>query len=109
MKAIEEFVDIIDTRKGFFIGVAKSIDDFSKELKEADFAWHFEKKMLQQNLTRHSDNLPMTQITFVQQLVSALALPMENEARNKEMPYYENYRSVGAIQQDALMVHIEAL
>ena len=49
---IEAFVDEIDTRHGFYQGMAEFIDDFEKELKQADETRNNELQALQQHLAR---------------------------------------------------------
>ena len=104
---IKEFVDQIDTRHGFLHNVARSVDDFVTELKEADAARNKERVVLQKFLERKEGARERVQL--VQQLVNALALPEITEARGKEQPYQEGHRSPGAIIQDDLMIHIDLL
>jgi len=104
---IEEFVDQIDTRHGFLYNAARSIDDFDKELSEADVLRLKEKSVLQ-GFIRRKDAVK-ERVQLVQQLVSAMALPEINEENQKERPYNEEHRSLEAIKQDALMQPIELL
>lgn len=106
---IEDFVDQIDTRGGYFYGIANSLDDFTEELESADTQRYREKAELQQNLTRASDQLPGERVLYVQQLVNVLALPVEDK-NDKDQEYYaEEHRSVGALEQDMMMPHVEEL
>lgn len=106
---IEDFVDQIDTRGGYFYGIANSLDDFTEELESADTQRYREKAELQQNLTRASDQLPGERVLYVQQLVNVLALPVEDK-NDKDQEYYaEEHRSVGAMEQDMMMPHVEEL
>ena len=104
---IEEFVDQIDTRHGFLQNVAKSIDDFATELKEADAVRSKETLVLQRFLERKEGE--KERIQLVRQLVNALALPEATGESGKDQPYQEEHRSPGAIIQDDLMIHIELL
>ena len=100
---IEDFVDKIDTRHGYFHGIAKSIGDFDKEINEADERRFFEIKDLQRKLDR-SVNLQEERANYVQQLVSAISLPIEDK---EDLYYEEEHRSKGALDQDQLMIYIE--
>ena len=71
---IEEFVDQIDSRRGYFHGIAKSLNDFSEELEKADMQRDQECKYLQSRLDKAKADLPTEQIKYVQHLVSVLAL-----------------------------------
>ena len=104
---IEDFVDKIDTRRGYYHGIAKSLDDFRDELEEADLQRHKEKEFLQRNLEKAQEQVPVEHVQFVQQLVDVLALPLQTEEEAKEKPYEESHRSTGAIIQDELIPHIE--
>jgi len=105
--SIEEFVDQIDSRGGYFYGVANSVNDFTEELERADLLRDQEKSGLQKSLQKERDRLSGEQVQFVQQLVSTLALPEEEGDKPDENYYDENHRSVGALEQDAMMQHIE--
>src|SRR5258705_7118231 len=99
------FVDQIDTRKGYFYGIAKSVEDFREELGQANH-WRVQEQMIiRDKLHCTHDHLSNEQVQFVQQLVAALALPVE-ESRAHGIPYAEAHRSVGALQQDDLMVYV---
>ena len=104
---IDEFVDEIDSRGGYFHGIASSLEGFEKELENADMQRRQEELGLQNSLTQSREQLPHEQVLFVQQLVNTLALPVENDEATDEKYYDENHRSVGALEQDALMSHIE--
>ena len=104
--AIEDFVDQIDSRGGYFHGIAKSLDDFKEELSKADIGRFQEKDGLQSNLNKAKGQISNEQAQYVQQLVNVLALPLENEAKTKERLYDERHRSVGALEQDEMMPHV---
>jgi hypothetical protein len=104
---IKEFVDSIDTRHGFLHNVARSIDDFATELKDANESRSKERRVLQMFLEQNECGKERIQI--VQQLVNVLALPETTEMGGKELPYQEGHRSPGAMIQDDLMVPIELL
>ena len=104
---IEDFVDQIDSRTGYYHGIAKSLDDFKDELDKADAQRDQEKRGLQQGLKDARERMPIEQVQFVQQLVTALALPLEDETGTKDQPYDELHRSVGAVGQDELIPHVE--
>ena len=104
---IEEFVDQIDTRRGYYHGLAKSVEDFEEELDKADLLRAQERATLQSGLDKNRMSLPVEQAQYIQQLVNVLALPLENSSEDKEKYYDEAHRSVGAIQQDEFMIHIE--
>jgi hypothetical protein len=103
---IETFVDQIDTRGGYFYGIAKSLDDFSEELNDADGRRAQERVALNTNLHQAEEQLPMEQVQFVQQLVNVLALPVEDDVNVENIPYDEKHRTMGAQEQDELMPHI---
>jgi hypothetical protein len=105
--SIEDFVDQIDSRGGYFFNIANSLDDFRFEIQQADLQRDQEKRELQQNLERARETIPEEQIQFIQQLVNTLETESEDET---EVQYYdESHRSVGAMEQDVLMPHIEKL
>jgi len=103
---IEDFVDKIDSRRGYYQGIANSIDDFKSELEKADLQRHDEIEVLQSKLQTAQEGLPTEHVQFVQRLVDALALPLQDDSEAKEKYYDESHRSVGAIQQDEWMQHI---
>lgn len=102
---IEDFVDKIDTRHGYFHGIAKSTKDFSKEIKEADEYRFCEAKNLQYKLDQSIKDISKEKAIYVQQLVNAISLPIEDEDV-QELGYEEGHRSKGALDQDQLMIHI---
>lgn len=102
---IDEFVDQIDNRRGYYQGIAKSLDDFAKELEEAELYKTQERKQLETRLNKGGKDLPKEQFQYVQQLVNVLATPVESD-KVKEQPYDETHRSTGAIEQDQYMKHI---
>ena len=106
---IEKFVDQIDNRRGFYHGIAESIDDFRGELSEADLQRENERDLLQKKLEDNRTELPIEKAQYVQQLVNVLALPLDNDSEANKMKYDETHRSLGALDQDELMVHIERL
>jgi hypothetical protein len=104
---IEDFVDSIDSRRGYFHGIANSLEDFKDELQQADLQRYDEAESLQQKLNKTRKDLSIEHEEFVQQLVNVLALPLQNDDEAKDKPYEESHRSAGATNQDELMVHIE--
>lgn len=102
---IEDFVDKIDNRGGYFYGIARSLDEFKKELKEADVQREREKQGLQENLTKLDGQTSGEKVQFVQQLVNTLSLPREDDEKVKY--YDETHRSLGALDQDEIMPHVE--
>ena len=100
---IEDFVDKIDSRRGYYQGIAKSLDDFQTELDSADLQRFSEKELLQFKLGKARKELTTEHTQYVQRLVDALALPLQNDSEAKEKHYDETHRSVGAIQQDEWM------
>jgi hypothetical protein len=104
---IEDFVDQIDSRGGYFYGIAGGVDDFNEELVRADLQRHREKDGLQQNLVSAREQLPKEQVVYVQQLVNVLALPITGVDDAEEQYYSEEHRSVGAMEQDVLIPHVE--
>jgi len=103
---IEDFVDKIDSRRGYYQGIAKSLDDFQTELDSADLQRFSEKELLQFKLGKARKELTTEHTQYVQRLVDALALPLQNDSEAKEKHYDETHRSVGAIQQDEWMHYI---
>jgi hypothetical protein len=103
---IEDFVDQIDTRGGYLQGIAKEPEDFAKELETADLQREEERRHLQLGLDKADKGLPNEQLQYVQQLVNALALPVEKPDEDKDNYYAEEHRSVGALEQDMMMPHI---
>jgi len=100
---IEDFVDQIDTRGGYFQGIADSLDDFAKELETADLQREEERQHLQRGLDKVDGEPPNEQFQYVQQLVNALALPIEMP---EEDYYAEEHRSIGSLEQDMMIPHI---
>ena len=104
---IEEFVDKIDSRRGYYQGIAKSLDDFDKELSSADMQRSNEKGLLQKKLKEVQKGTSVEHVQFVQQLVNTLAVTLKDEREAKDKPYEETHRSAGAIDQDEMMIHVE--
>jgi hypothetical protein len=98
-------VDKIDTRHGYFHRIAKSTNDFSKEIREADEYRFCEAKNLQYKLDHSIEKIPKEKASYVQQLVNAISLPIEDEDA-QELGYEEEHHSKGALDQDQLMIHI---
>jgi len=94
---IEDFVDTIDNRGGYFHGIATSIDDFGAELDYLDTLQIQEKAHLQ-NIVKETKSL--SQKVYVRQLVNALVLSDESMELD---PYNESRRSATALQQDKEM------
>jgi len=103
---IEDFVDKIDSRGGYFYGIANSVEDFKDELNQADERRERERDVLQSNLLNAEEQIPEEQVQFVQQLVDVLALPLEGDSNSENEIYDEDHRSIGAKDQDDLMPHI---
>ena len=104
---IEDFVDKIDTRGGYFHGIAESLEDFSEEMKQADLKREEERRELDRNLGKAGGCLPTEQVAYVQQLVNVLALLLEEQDDDRNLYYEESQRSIGAIEQDMMMSHIQ--
>jgi hypothetical protein len=98
---IEEFVDIIDSRGGYFQGVAKSIHDFQEELTGAVKSVVETKDFI---LKRAKERRVPAET--IKQLVSVLSLLPEAVDDTTEKYYPEEHRSPGAIGQDDLVPHI---
>src|ERR1700681_799484 len=73
---IKEFVDGIDSRGGYFYGIANSVGDFESELEKADLQRAQEMLGLRQDLTKATGRISDEHLQFVQQLMNALALPL---------------------------------
>jgi hypothetical protein len=106
-RPIEEFVDQIDTRGGYFYDIAESLEDFDEELSMADGQRDYEKNSLQKSLLNARPHLPEEQVQYVQQLVEILDLGSEDGPTNPDTHYDEEHRSVGAKRQDELMPSIK--
>ena len=104
---IDDFVETIDSRRGYYHGIAESLDDFIEELYSADLQRQDEMKVLERKLSEDRGETSVERIQFMQQLVTALSLPFEKEAEAKEKPYEEAHRSASAVTQDNMMEHIE--
>ena len=102
---ILEFVDQIDSRGGYYQGIATSLDDFNTELHQANAQRTQEQSGLQRKLDKEKDTLSTEHVHFVQQLVQDLSTPVQET--NEYLPYEESHRSPGALDQDELMPHIE--
>ena len=102
---IEEFVDKIDSRGGYYQGIAMSLEDFGEELEKADQERDCERNALQNRLNALKDEIAIEHVQFVQQMVNVLALPPEENS--EKMFYDEAHRSVGALEQDQMMPHIK--
>jgi hypothetical protein len=100
-------VETIDSRRGYYHGIAESLDDFTEELYSADLQRKDEMKVLERKLSEDRGETSVERMQFMQQLVTALSLPLEKEAETKEKPYEEAHRSAGAVNQDNMMKHIE--
>jgi hypothetical protein len=53
------------------------------------------------------EQMPKEQVVYVQQLVNVLALPITGLDNAEEQYYSEEHRSVGAMEQDVLIPHVE--
>ena len=103
--AIKDFVDEIDSRGGYFYGIASSVKDIKQELEKAQLARSYERDILKRAVAQSDKNSLPTK--YVQQLVGILTLPPELGEEPTEMYYPEEQRSVTAIHQDSLMEHID--
>lgn len=92
---IEEFVDEIDYRGGYFQGSALDIDDFKEELARLDAARNTELEHVETSLK--AENMLGAHKVFVQQLINALSLPKDME---EDSDYDESMRSSTAKNQD---------
>jgi len=104
--SIDDFVDQIENRKGFLNNVAMSVTNLDEELSQADIVRLKEKDILQGCLRKK--DMMQDRVQLVQQMVNALALPTTKD-QEKSRPYSEGHRSLGAIQQDALMDHVKKI
>ena len=104
---IDDFVETIDSRRGYYHRIVESLDDFMEELYSADLQRKDEMKVLERKLSEDRGETSVERMQFMQQLVTALSLPLEKEAETKEKPYEEAHRSAGAVNQDNMMKHIE--
>ena len=77
---IKDFVDQIDNRRGFYHDMAETIDDFRRELSEADLQRETERDLLQRKLEENRTELLIKKKQYVQQLVNVLALPLEGDS-----------------------------
>jgi len=102
---IKDFVDKIDSRGGFFQGIATEIRDFKIELESALSEKSIERSRLIKNEIDQSTVISAEQRQYVQQLINALALPTEVE--EKDEYYDEEHRSPGAKLQDELIPVLE--
>ena len=102
---IKDFVDQIDSRGGYFQGIAKSMDDFSLELERATEDRKRECIIMRKRLQLIPNNT--IQAEYVQQLVESIE--EQTESVKQDLPYDEDHRSPGAKIQDELMPHIEHL
>ena len=89
---IKDFVDKIDSRGGFFQGIATEINDFKLELESALSEKSIERSRLIKSEIDQSTVISAEQRQYVQQLINALALPTEIE--EKDEYYDEEHRSV---------------
>ena len=103
---VKDFADQIDSRGGYFHGIARSIGDFSEEIDKADQQRGRECLMMKERLKLVENKATTLQQQYVQQLVNVLALPLNTEP-GKDRYYDETHRSVGAIQQDKWIPLVE--
>ena len=96
---IEEFVDQIDSQKGFFNGIAELIEDFEEELAWADSERAKEKISLQNMLVETDGLMSSGQAKYVRQLVAVLALPPE-DGNMENGVYEEEHWGIGMLEQD---------
>ena len=102
---IEEFVDQIDSRQGYFHGIAHTLEDFRSEINIADEERLREMRSMQNIIARDKGKISEAQENYVTQLTNVLALPTEEDKKN--MVYDEEHRSAGALDQDSLIPYIE--
>ena len=90
---LESFKDEIDSRGGYLLGLAKSVNCFSKELENARYQSGLEKKAMEEYIAKDVNT------TKVAQFTNQHILPEINEAENTEK-YGESQRTKGGIMQD---------
>jgi hypothetical protein len=103
---IMDFVDQIDNRGGYFMGIAGSIECFKQELLEADNMRIGEKQRLDMFLSVHQGKISAEQGTVYTQLLNQLVLPADKDIEKLALLYPEEQRSRGAIEQDRKLVWI---
>jgi Integrase zinc binding domain/RNase H-like domain found in reverse transcriptase len=101
---IKDFVDQIDSRGGYYQGIANSLDDFSKEIAKADAEREIEQDLLQKRLNLMDRELYSKHASYIQKIAVYTNTSKDDRIN---LPYEEEHRSVGAIQQDMYMPHIE--
>ena len=106
---IEDFVDKIDTRGGYFHGIALSLNDFKTELGIAKENRSQEAASLQKGLSQMNKQWYGGQVVYLQQLVNVLALPATDKGEQNDDYYMEDHRSVGAMEQDMMIPHVREL
>lgn len=102
---ILDFVDKIDSRGGYFQKIAGSTDDFLAEIQKADIQRNLDREIWMSFNRRSSGDIDQ-RAKYVQQFIDVLSLPLEGST---DLPYSEEHRSKGAMEQDQLMPHIEQL
>lgn len=98
--AIEDFRDKIDTRGGYFAGVAKSLEDFQNELEKAcEMSRNEQMSMINKMRER---KISSAQERFITQFVTTLVLPDPSEKTDLEKlePYVEDHRTWDGKLQD---------
>lgn len=100
---IEDFVDEIDSRGGYFQGIASSYKDISEEFKFADLAREQERAEVTEKLKK--ENLHYERKVLLRQLVQVLALPEDGDDED-ETYYPEAHRRPGAISQEYQIPHV---
>jgi hypothetical protein len=95
---VSSFLHLIEEDEGY-AGIANSIGCFKQELDEAS-TWRIrEKNILEHHVKNNGETLGTERLGVVQQLISTLMLPNENDSSVK-IPYPEDHRSEGARAQD---------
>jgi Integrase zinc binding domain/RNase H-like domain found in reverse transcriptase len=98
----EVFKEKIDTRGGYFLGLPKSVECFSKEIEEARCQSKAEKQRIEQYIQQG-------QATAVAQYTNQFLLPNEKEIEELEgEPYPEDQRTNSGKMQDDRLPLIKA-
>lgn len=97
--SVDSFLHMIEIEEEFQ-GLAHSVDDFKEDLVKADELREAERTSLEEYIEKYEHEIGIERVGYLQQLVSTLVLPDENEMRNKEVLYPEDHRTSSAIEQD---------
>ena len=80
---ILDFVDKIDSRGGYFQGIAQGIEEFEIDLDQALSERKLERSRLIKIELDRSDVISTGQKQYLSQLINALSLPTEGEAKDE--------------------------